>query len=102
MENHANEIRIHARAAGLVQGVGYRYFVLNMAEKLNLNGWVRNCADGSVEVEAQGRRTDIAQFVTQLKLGPRWAQVSSVDAQLIELQRGGDASEFHVESDYRV
>ncbi len=102
MENRANEIRVHARATGLVQGVGYRYFVFNTAQKLNLSGWVRNCVDGSVEVEAQGRRADIAQFLTQLKLGPRWAQVSGVNAQSIELHHGGDADEFHVKPDYRV
>jgi acylphosphatase len=94
------EIRIHARVTGLVQGVGYRYFAFNAARRLSLTGWVRNCADGSVEAEAQGGRTNIAQFLSQLKLGPRWAQVSNVEARPITLCHGADAKEFRVESGY--
>ena len=50
----SDDIRVHAVVAGLVQGVGFRYFTVMTAGKLGLGGWVRNCYDGSVEVEAQG------------------------------------------------
>ena len=52
----SDDIRVHAVVAGLVQGVGFRYFTVMTAGKLGLGGWVRNCYDGSVEVEAQGTR----------------------------------------------
>ena len=100
MNDTSDEIRIHARVTGLVQGVGYRYFAFNAARRLNLTGWVRNCADGSVEVEAQGERTAIAQLLSQLKLGPRWSQVSSVETQPISIRHGAGAKEFRVEPGY--
>jgi hypothetical protein len=46
--------RLHAVVHGRVQGVGFRYFVMREARALGLSGWVRNQADGSVEVEAEG------------------------------------------------
>jgi acylphosphatase len=97
MKGIADAIRIHARVTGLVQGVGYRYFVFNTARKLGLSGWVRNCADGSVEVEAQGERAVLAQLISQLNTGPRWAQVSHVETQPIKLRHGANAQGFRVE-----
>ena len=41
--------RVRFRVRGHVQGIGYRYFVLETAERLRLAGWVRNLADGDVE-----------------------------------------------------
>ena len=100
MNDTADEIRIHVRVTGLVQGVGYRFFAFSAARRLNLTGWVRNCVDGSVEAEAQGGRTAIAQFLSQLKLGPRWSQVNNVEAHPIALRHGAGAKEFRVEPGY--
>ena len=47
-------IRREVHFTGRVQGVGFRYFVMNAAEELGLTGWVRNRRDGSVEVLAEG------------------------------------------------
>ena len=41
----SDDIRVHAVVAGLVQGVGFRYFTVMTAGKLGLGGWVRNCYD---------------------------------------------------------
>ena len=47
-------IRKHIRFYGRVQGVGFRYHATYKARFLGLTGWVRNCYDGSVEMEVQG------------------------------------------------
>ena len=54
--------------------------------KLGLGGWVRNCYDGSVEVEAQGERGKVARLISALKQGPRYADVERVDVTEIPLQ----------------
>ena len=56
------------------------------AGKLGLGGWVRNCYDGSVEVEAQGERGKVARLISALKQGPRYADVERVDVTEIPLQ----------------
>jgi len=64
---------------GRVQGVGYRYFVLRVAESLGLAGWTRNLPDGSVEVVADGREADLESLEAQLREGPGLARVSGVE-----------------------
>ena len=54
MRQSANLVRKHIVVTGLVQGVGFRYFTVTQARRLGVQGWVRNCRDGSVELEAQG------------------------------------------------
>jgi len=55
---------------GEVQGVGFRYFALQRARALGLNGFVRNLSDGSVEAVVQGSKKDLEEFVAELKNGP--------------------------------
>jgi acylphosphatase len=64
---------------GLVQGVGYRWFVRRAAEGLGLSGVARNLEDGSVEVLAQGDGADLASLEVELRRGPSMARVRSVD-----------------------
>ena len=73
--------RLHALVEGMVQGVGFRYFVINYAEELQLTGWVRNLWDGRVEVMAEGPRTALETLHKHLQEGPRGAQVTKVDVQ---------------------
>lgn len=70
--------RLHAVVEGHVQGVGFRYFVLNCAQQLNLTGWVRNTHEGNVEVVAEGDRADLDELLEMLKRGPRISFVSRV------------------------
>lgn len=63
---------------GLVQGIGYRPFVAELAEKLNIGGWVRN-TDGIVTILATGRQEVLDQFVLRLQTdAPVGARVDKV------------------------
>jgi acylphosphatase len=70
---------LHATVTGRVQGVSFRYFVLEKAENLDLRGWVRNRWDGSVEVTAEGPHQDLEQLLQTLRDGPPMAEVADVD-----------------------
>lgn len=63
---------------GRVQGVGYRWWAVQAAAALGLAGWVRNRADGSVEILAIGDEEAIARLATACREGPSHAEVRSV------------------------
>jgi acylphosphatase len=71
--------RLHATVRGRVQGVSFRYFVIEQAESLDLCGWVRNLWDGSVEVTAEGTHQNLDTMLQALREGPPMATVSDVD-----------------------
>jgi acylphosphatase len=64
---------------GRVQGVGFRWFVEREAHILGVAGWVRNNADGSVEVLAMGSREQLLDLRSRLREGPRAARVDDVE-----------------------
>lgn len=64
---------------GVVQGVGFRFFVQHKASALGLSGWARNLADGRVEVYAAGEVERLADLGAALYIGPRMARVRSVE-----------------------
>lgn len=70
---------LRIRVSGLVQGVGFRYFARREAESIGVNGYVRNLSDGSVETVAEGRRSDLNEFLGRMKIGPPSALVSRVE-----------------------
>ncbi|HEU4587922.1 MAG TPA: acylphosphatase [Gemmatimonadales bacterium] len=65
--------------SGLVQGVGYRWFVLRHAQLLRLRGFARNLADGRVEVVADGTPEQLAELEARLRAGPARSQVEQVE-----------------------
>ena len=74
-----NEIQeLHASVRGRVQGVGFRYFVVEKALSLGLRGYVRNERGGSVEVLAQGPRPALERLLALLQQGPSAARVNEV------------------------
>jgi acylphosphatase len=73
--------RLHARINGLVQGVGFRYFVLEAAHRLGVSGWVRNLPDRRVELVAEGERRRLEQLLATLNQGPPGSRVREVDSQ---------------------
>ena len=70
--------RLVATVRGIVQGVGFRWFVEREAARLGLQGWVANQADGSVEIVAEGSDEHLALLVLQLWEGPAGSSVSDV------------------------
>lgn len=77
----AETLQLHALVQGHVQGVGFRYFVLESAQSLGLTGWVRNLLDGSVEIIAEGKRYLLEMLVKSLHEGPRSAHVANVQVE---------------------
>lgn len=69
---------MHVRVSGVVQGVGFRWFVRERARRLGLSGWVRNLPDGSVEVLAAGEAGQLELLRRELLHGPNGAIVSGV------------------------
>jgi acylphosphatase len=69
---------LHVIVEGYVQGVGFRYYVNDIASELGIFGWVRNRWDGSVEVLVEGNRTDLEKLLSALYQGPRNAEVRGV------------------------
>ncbi len=74
----APEECLHAVVRGRVQGVGFRFHTQERAQRLGLNGWVKNLPDGSVEVMAAGPRPVLEDFLRFLRVGPNAAGVAEV------------------------
>jgi len=69
---------IHLTVSGRVQGVGFRFFTVNRANRYGITGWVKNLYDGSVEIEAEGKTSDLHLFLEEVRVGPASAHVSHV------------------------
>ena len=74
-ETDAELSRLQATVYGRVQGVGFRYFTLSIANELGLFGWVRNMPDGSVQLVAEGPKEQLNKFVSRLRIGPHSGHV---------------------------
>jgi acylphosphatase len=68
----------HLLIQGLVQGVGFRQYMVFKAQQLGISGWVRNRSDGSVEAVVQGTEDTVAAIIECAQRGPRASQVSGV------------------------
>ena len=67
------------RIRGAVQGVGYRWTMIQEAKRLGVHGWVRNRRDGSVEAAVAGAPLAVEAIVAWAKRGPPGASVDAVD-----------------------
>ncbi len=62
---------------GRVQGVGFRYFVTSKAADYEVVGYVRNLDTGGVEIEVEGKREVISQFLLEIKRGPSHGEIAN-------------------------
>ena len=86
--------RIRAIVTGRVQGVSYRASAAHEAKRLGLVGWVRNTADGAVELEAEGDAGAIDALVVWCHRGPAAARVSGVAVE--ERAETAEETEFEI------
>ena len=86
------KIRKHFYFSGRVQGVGFRYHATYRAKFLGLTGWVRNCLDGSVEMEVQGKPELIDDLLLYLHR-QRFVRITRMDEQTMALVEERDFTE---------
>jgi acylphosphatase len=73
-----NTVSLEVRVWGRVQGVGFRYFAHEVARRLRLGGYVTNLPDGSVRAYAEGRQSDLEEFLRHMEKGPSGSHVREV------------------------
>jgi acylphosphatase len=83
---------VRIRAEGQVQGVGYRAFVELNATQLNIDGWVRNRRDGSVEALFQGDPESVAKLIERCRRGPTGALVTKFEVTEEDAEASADSS----------
>ena len=71
----------HVIVRGRVQGVGFRMWTEDLAERLGLEGWVRNRRDGAVEAVFAGPEQAVKDAIEACRRGPRGAHVDAVDVE---------------------
>jgi acylphosphatase len=79
---------------GSVQGVGFRFAACEAAAECSVRGWVRNLADGSVEIVAQGSPHAVARMTTWAQRGPRYAAVDRIQIETLQGLSGLDTFEI--------
>ncbi|MCF8259262.1 MAG: acylphosphatase [Melioribacteraceae bacterium] len=88
------QLRAEILVKGLVQGVGFRYFVLNKAKSLGLLGFTQNLYSGDVLTVVEGPKTKILDLYRQLKIGPMYASVRS--SNIIWLKSKNEFNNFEI------
>lgn len=92
-----NEQKMHRAeiiVRGLVQGVGFRYYVFRKAHELELKGYVKNQMDGTVLTVVEGEKLNIEALFNYLKVGPMHADVR--DIKIVWRSFVGEFSNFEV------
>jgi acylphosphatase len=69
------DLCVKLTAKGLVQGVGFRWYVFREANSLGLRGYVKNLYNGDVEIEVEGERGRIEELIKSVKKGPAFSRV---------------------------
>ena len=75
----SDKVRVHIFVSGLVQGVFFRENTRQEAEKLGINGWVKNLPDGKVEAVFEGDRNKVEEMIEWSKKGSSPAKVENID-----------------------
>jgi acylphosphatase len=86
--------QVHLIARGRVQGVFFRASTQREARRLGLTGWVKNRADGAIEILAEGDEEEMKELVGWVHRGPGAARVDSVDVRWRSFT--GDFPDFRI------
>jgi acylphosphatase len=86
--------RLYLRVTGRVQGVGFRYYIINKARGYEVTGYTRNMPDGSVEAVIEGPIDDVQVLATVCKLGPPSANIDGYEERFGEYT--GEFDSFNV------
>lgn len=78
--------RLFVKVFGIVQGVNFRHETKELAHQLGLQGWIKNCKDKTVEIEAEGGKEKLQLLLTWSKKGPASACVKGVNEEWKEYQ----------------
>lgn len=76
--------RAHMIIEGIVQGVFFRKYMKENADRLNLKGWVKNNPDGTVEAIVEGEKEDIKELIKWALTGPPLASVKRICVEWME------------------
>jgi acylphosphatase len=88
-------IRVHIWVSGRVQGVSFRYYVREMANRLGVCGWVKNLPDGRVGAVLEGDESSVHEMTEFCRKGPRGAHVTDIE---IKNERyTGESRSFRIE-----
>ena len=79
MNKNGKKVRAHLLISGRVQGVAFRYYTQDIAQSLEIEGWVRNCWDGKVEIVVEGEEEKVKKLINWCYKGPGSAIVEKVD-----------------------
>ena len=71
-------IQYEINISGRVQGVGYRYYVVQKAIELQIAGWVKNTKSGGVLINVQGKNSELETFIDFLWIGPTRSRVEKI------------------------
>ncbi len=74
----------HIIVSGMVQGIGYRHFVMKTARRMGLTGWVKNLPSGEVEIRVEGHRSLIESLIPELRTGNPWATVRNLQVDWLD------------------
>jgi acylphosphatase len=88
LDKMAGMVAFRAKVNGRVQGVYYRAFTRQSADRLGIRGYARNLRDGSVEVYAEGDRKQLDRLLSNLKQGPPAARVDRVEITWLDYTGG--------------
>ncbi len=89
-----NKARAHIFVSGRVQGVRFRESTCKKAQKLGVFGWVKNLADGRVEIVSEGDKENVQKLANWAKNGPIFAKVNNIEV-FWEEDRG-ESSSFEI------
>lgn len=89
--------RVHIFVSGKVQGVFFRFETQVKAQELGLTGWVKNLADGRVEIVAEGEKERVEKLVNWAKRGPEMASVDGFQMEWQEYK--GKFEDFEIKYD---